>query len=236
MDLLIRKKNEVYLKVEAEPHINYELADFFTFEVEQAKYMQKQRRWKGWDGKIRLFSPATGEIYCGLLDYLMDWADEKGYRYKMEDCKYFGHPLEQNDFVPAVEQYHDTLGRLVTVTHDPRKQATPEYINQTLDSIEQLKTNVNAKIPYDSALDTQPSEETKTPEPLPSSKSNWPSIIQNAIDNLSKFLSHLKISRAGKYVSDILASVNRATKSFTKASGTGSVKGAVQKPPDKGPK
>ena len=99
MDLLIRKKNEVYLKVEAEPHINYELADFFTFEVEQAKYMQKQRRWKGWDGKIRLFSPATGEIYCGLLDYLMDWADEKGYRYKMEDCKYFGHPLEQNDFV-----------------------------------------------------------------------------------------------------------------------------------------
>ncbi|MEC8461533.1 MAG: hypothetical protein VXY77_04985 [Pseudomonadota bacterium] len=144
--------------------------------------------------------------------------------------------LEQNDFVPAVEQYHDTLGRLVTVTHDPRKQATPEYINQTLDSIEQLKTNVNAKIPYHSALDTGPPEETKTPEPLPSSKSNWPSIIQNAIDNLSKFLSHLKISRVGKYVSDILASVNRATKSFTKASGTGSVKGAVQKPPDKGPK
>ena len=99
MDLLIRKKNEVYLKVEAEPHINYELADFFTFEVESAKFMQKQKRWRGWDGKIRLYSPATGEIYVGLIDYLLDWADEKGYKYRMEDCKYFGHPLEQNDFV-----------------------------------------------------------------------------------------------------------------------------------------
>ena len=46
MDLRIRKKNEVYLKIEAEPHINYELADYFCFEVESAKYMQKQRRWK----------------------------------------------------------------------------------------------------------------------------------------------------------------------------------------------
>ena len=30
-DILIRKKNEVYLKVDAEPGLNYELADFFTF-------------------------------------------------------------------------------------------------------------------------------------------------------------------------------------------------------------
>ena len=99
MDLLIRKKNEVYLKVEAEPHINYELADFFCFEVESAKYMQKQRRWKGWDGKIRLYSPATGEIYVGLIDYLLEWADKKGYKYHMEDCKFFGHPLAQNDLI-----------------------------------------------------------------------------------------------------------------------------------------
>jgi hypothetical protein len=99
MDLRICKKNEVYLKVEAEPHINYELADFFTFEVESAKFMQKTRRYKGWDGKIRLYSPGTGEIYCGLIDYLMDWADEKGYKYKLEECKYFGHPLSENGMI-----------------------------------------------------------------------------------------------------------------------------------------
>ena len=99
MDLLIRKKNEVYLKVEAQPHINYELADFFTFEVESAKYMQKTRRYRGWDGKIRLFSPATGEIYCGLVDYLTDWAKEKGYEYEIKNDEYFGHPITENELI-----------------------------------------------------------------------------------------------------------------------------------------
>ena len=99
MDLLIRKKNEVYLQVEAEPHINYELADFFTFEVESAKYMQKTRRYKGWDGKIRLYSPANGEIYCGLIDYLTDWAKKKGYQYRLEHHEHFGAPQEVNPLI-----------------------------------------------------------------------------------------------------------------------------------------
>ena len=38
-DLIIQKKNEVYLKVEAEPHLHKEAAEFFSFEVESAKYM-----------------------------------------------------------------------------------------------------------------------------------------------------------------------------------------------------
>ena len=99
MDLLISKKNEVYLKVQAEPHLNYELADFFTFEVESAKFMQKKRRYKGWDGKIRLYSPATGEIYCGLVDYLTDWAEKKGYDYVLDEDSYYGHPQETNDLI-----------------------------------------------------------------------------------------------------------------------------------------
>ena len=42
--------------------------------------MQKTRRYKGWDGKIRLYSPANGEIYCGLYDYLTGLGEEKGVR------------------------------------------------------------------------------------------------------------------------------------------------------------
>jgi superfamily II DNA or RNA helicase len=98
-DLIIRKKNEVYLKVTAEPHINYELADFFCFEVESAKFMQKNKRYKGWDGMIRLYSPGTGEIYCGLVSYLTEWAKERGYTYEFEECKFFGHPEEKNEFI-----------------------------------------------------------------------------------------------------------------------------------------
>ena len=129
MDLRIKKKNEVYLKVQAEPHINYELSDFFTFEVESAKFMQKQRRWKGWDGKIRLFSPATGEIYCGLYDYLVDYAKKKGYEYETEDDENFGHPEDVNKFVTpeAVAGYVKSL-RLPVKVRDYQYQAIYECL------------------------------------------------------------------------------------------------------------
>ena len=66
-DIIIKKKNEVYVTVKAEPHINQELSDLFTFDVPGAKFMPQYRS-KYWDGKIRLYSPATGEIYGGLVD------------------------------------------------------------------------------------------------------------------------------------------------------------------------
>ena len=65
-DIIIKKKNEVYVTVTAEPHINQELSDLFTFDVPGAKFMPQYRS-KYWDGKIRLYSPATGEIYGCLL-------------------------------------------------------------------------------------------------------------------------------------------------------------------------
>jgi len=99
MDLKIAKKNEVYLKVEAADHINYELADFFTFEVESAKFMQKTRRYRGWDGKIRLFSPATGELYVGLVDYLTDWAKKNKYEYEIEENEFYGSPDDFNKLI-----------------------------------------------------------------------------------------------------------------------------------------
>ena len=99
MDLTIRKKNEVYLKVEAEPHLHKEAAEFFSFEVESAKYMQRKNRYRGWDGKVHLYSPATGEIYCGLVNYLTDWARRRGYQYKFEEHAEFGHPEEENDLI-----------------------------------------------------------------------------------------------------------------------------------------
>ncbi len=102
MDLKIAKKNEVYLKVEAPDHVKYELADFFTFEVESAKFMQKTKRYRGWDGKIRLFSPATGELYVGLVDYLTDWAKKNKYEYEIEESEFYGSPDDVNDLITPV--------------------------------------------------------------------------------------------------------------------------------------
>ena len=37
-NVVIQKKNEVYLTVQCEPHVGHELADQFTFEVPGAKF------------------------------------------------------------------------------------------------------------------------------------------------------------------------------------------------------
>ena len=67
--MLIKKINDVYLKIETNQAIAQELSDYFTFEVPGAKFMPTVRN-RMWDGKIRLFSKQTGQIYVGLLPYI----------------------------------------------------------------------------------------------------------------------------------------------------------------------
>ena len=94
----IIKKNEVFLKVEAEPHLHKELSEHFQFEVPGAKFMPAVKR-RYWDGKIRLYSPGTGEIYVGLYDYLTDYLEQKGYDYEVLEDKYFGRPTDTEEYV-----------------------------------------------------------------------------------------------------------------------------------------
>ena len=77
-DISIRKKDEVFLKVDSEPSIAQELSDHFCFEVPGAKFhpLYKSRMW---DGKVRLFSMFTKELYVGLLDYVEKFAKERDY-------------------------------------------------------------------------------------------------------------------------------------------------------------
>jgi len=71
----ITKKNEVFLQVNTEPSIARAVSDFFTFEVPGARFMPAYRN-RIWDGKIRLYSPSTGELYVGLLPYLTKYLDD----------------------------------------------------------------------------------------------------------------------------------------------------------------
>ena len=95
-DLTITKKNEVYLTVDAQPHIQQELSDYCTFDIPGAKFMPQYRN-RHWDGKIRLFSTATGEVYVGLLDKIVDWAKKSEYSVKFLNSEYYGLPFEQNE-------------------------------------------------------------------------------------------------------------------------------------------
>ena len=94
----IIKKNEIFLKVEAEPHLHKELSEHFQFEVPGAQFMPAVKR-RYWDGKIRLYSPGTGEIYVGLYDYLTDYLEQKGYDYEVLEDKYFGRPTDTEEYV-----------------------------------------------------------------------------------------------------------------------------------------
>jgi len=73
--LIIDKVNEVYLKIEADADIRRELGQFFTFEVPGYKFMPNFRN-RQWDGKIRLFTYATGQIYAGLYPYIINWCKD----------------------------------------------------------------------------------------------------------------------------------------------------------------
>ena len=114
--LIISKKNEVYLHIKAEPHIYYELADQFTFEVPNAKFSPQYKN-KYWDGKIRLFNTQTGEIYIGLLDRIIRFCEDHEYTYEFADNKFYGLPFEINDGISkeGVKDYMTAISR-----HAPR--------------------------------------------------------------------------------------------------------------------
>ena len=114
--IVISKKNEVFLKIEADPHVYHELSDQFTFDVEGAKFMPQYRK-KYWDGKIRLFNMQTGEIYVGLLDKVVSFCKRYNYEYTFENNKFYGLPFESNDMISleGVKDYMTSISR-----HAPR--------------------------------------------------------------------------------------------------------------------
>jgi superfamily II DNA or RNA helicase len=111
--LIISKKNEVYLQVEADPHVYYELRDAFQFEVPNAKFSPSYKN-KWWDGIIYLFNVNTREIYVGLLDKLIQFCKDHDYTYEFRDNKFYGLPFEINknislegvkDYVKSISKY-----------------------------------------------------------------------------------------------------------------------------------
>jgi len=77
-DIILSKDNQVYAKVECERHVAKELSEYFTFFVPGHQFVPAFRN-RIWDGKIRLFNLTTSQIYLGLLDYILEFAKDRGY-------------------------------------------------------------------------------------------------------------------------------------------------------------
>jgi superfamily II DNA or RNA helicase len=91
-DIELSKKDEAYLKVRCEPSIGQELNDHFSFDVPGAKFhpLYKSRMW---DGKVRLYSMFTQELYVGLKSYLERFCEERDYVID------YSNYVEENDAV-----------------------------------------------------------------------------------------------------------------------------------------
>ena len=116
-NVVISKANEVFLRIDSEPHIQYELRDHFTFEVEGAKFMPQYRK-KNWNGEIHLFDMRSKRIYVGLLDKIIAFCKKHDYSYKFQDNEYYGVPFEVNDGISyeGVKDYMKSI-----CSHSPRK-------------------------------------------------------------------------------------------------------------------
>lgn len=115
-DIKILKKNEVFLTIETEPYICQELSDRFTFDVPGAKFMPQYRS-KYWDGKIRLFNLSKQELYVGLLDKLIAFAENHNYTYEFVNNKFYGTPFEINEEI----SYEGVVDYVKSISvHEPR--------------------------------------------------------------------------------------------------------------------
>jgi len=116
-DLVISKSNEVFLKINTEPHIEYELRDHFKFEVPGAKFMPQYRR-RNWNGEIHLFDMRSKQIYVGLLDKIVNFCEQYNYTYKFQDNKFYGQPFEVNESISyeGVKDYMQSI-----CSHNPRQ-------------------------------------------------------------------------------------------------------------------
>ena len=97
-DEVVQKLNEVHLILKCEPHIDYELRDYFTFEVPNAKFMP-QYRGRNWNGEIHLYDLRSKRLYVGLLDKLISFCERREYTYQFVDNKYYGLPFEINEMI-----------------------------------------------------------------------------------------------------------------------------------------
>lgn len=125
----VRRKNYAYLEVDADPGILMEMRDHFSFYVPGYKFMPKYRS-GAWDGKINLIDMRTQEMYAGLYDKVVEFANSKGRNYgiQTEHNEYFGtigsetpeDPDEIDDFIDGLN-YH--AGGKPIEPHDFQREA-----------------------------------------------------------------------------------------------------------------
>jgi superfamily II DNA or RNA helicase len=112
-DIRVYKHDELYVRIEADRSIQYELLEHFSFFVNGYKFMPQYRS-GNWDGKIRLFNIATRLLPAGLLIDLVKFCEKYDYSFELVDKE----KLKPINFKPDIEEF---LSELPAVTKMPPK-------------------------------------------------------------------------------------------------------------------
>jgi superfamily II DNA or RNA helicase len=111
----IEKLDEVYMRVFADPSIEQELADFFTYEYPGARFTPQYKA-RLWDGKVRLYDQVRKTLYIGLLKYVEEFCERNDYL--------LTHKLEADPVTNITEQ---DVEKYVLSLNLPSKIETRDY-------------------------------------------------------------------------------------------------------------
>ena len=104
----LRKINETWLKVEAEPAVVQELSDFLTFSVPGAQFMPSVKA-KYWDGKIRLLNALTGATYVGLKDEIVKFCEPRGYELTLDESMLPSNKIDAEQTIEFLKSLNLTM-------------------------------------------------------------------------------------------------------------------------------
>jgi superfamily II DNA or RNA helicase len=106
----VQKRNEVFLNISCDAGVAYEMRDHFSFFVPGHQHMPLFKM-KAWDGKINLFNPNKGLLYCGLFEELKEFCRAREYTIEIHESPMYGLPGELTNVTPEqVHQFVDGLG------------------------------------------------------------------------------------------------------------------------------
>ena len=108
-DLILHKKNEVFIQFECEKGIAQELSSYFTFFVPGYQFVPAYKS-RLWDGKIRLADLRNFTIYHGLVPYIQKFCQERDYKLEIDSDISTTEVLsvvEAEDFIKTLNLPHE---------------------------------------------------------------------------------------------------------------------------------
>ena len=137
--IIVRKYNDVYIHLDCERGVLYEIAQYFTFQVPGYQFMPSFQDGM-WDGKIRLVNLNTQLLYAGLLSYVEKFCRDRDYEVVIHDSIQQAEQFsveEAKDFVlsldlPMVPHEHQMKAFVTAVRNRRRLILSPTASGKSL--------------------------------------------------------------------------------------------------------